>query len=45
MPDVIRGIVITSEARNLLLLALETGIGKQQIPPDLKAGRDDNSKS
>ena len=35
-------VVITSEARNLLLLALETVGRKQQIPHGLKAVRDDN---
>jgi hypothetical protein len=39
------GVVITSEARNLLLLALERSLRKQQIPHGLKAVRDDNSKS
>src|ERR1035438_6568725 len=44
------GVVITSEARNLLLLALERPLRKQQIPHGLNftpgsAVRDDNSKS
>jgi hypothetical protein len=38
--------VITSEVRNLLLLALEKFVQmKQQIPHGLKAVRDDNSES
>jgi hypothetical protein len=38
------GIVITSEARNLLLFVLATTVGKeQQIPHGLEAVRDDNS--
>jgi hypothetical protein len=37
------GIVITSEARNLLLFVPRTAAGeKQQIPHGLKAVRDDN---
>src|SRR5664279_4510486 len=35
-------IVITSEARNLLLMRLDSGWGKQQILHSLKAVRDDN---
>jgi hypothetical protein len=39
----ISGVVITSAARNLLLLTLERPLRKQQIPHGLKAVRDDNS--
>jgi hypothetical protein len=45
MDDSVSGVVITSEARNLLLLALERPLRKQQIPHGLKAVRDDNSNS
>jgi hypothetical protein len=41
----ISGVVITSAARNLLLLGLERSPRKQQIPQGLKAVRDDNSQS
>jgi hypothetical protein len=39
----ISGVVITSAARNLLLLTLERPLRKQQVPHGLKAVRDDNS--
>src|SRR5450759_5042972 len=40
------GVVITSEARNLLLFAHGTTAGeKQQIPHGLKAVHDDNSET
>jgi hypothetical protein len=38
------GIVITSEARNLLLFAVGTMLREQQIPHGLKAVRDDKSR-
>jgi hypothetical protein len=41
---ILSGVVITSEARNLLLLALERPLRKQQIPHGLKAVRDDKLK-
>src|ERR1035438_9398109 len=36
-------VVITSAARNLLLFAAGTTVGKQQIPRGLKPARDDNT--
>ena len=41
----VSGVVITSEARNLLLLAPERPLKRQRVPHGLKAVRDDNSKS